>query len=85
MAPDLVGFGRSDKPTERSDYTYQKHVDWMTSLIRALGLKNITLVCQDWGGLIGLRIAAENPERFKRISAANTFLPTGQGKPSEAS
>ena len=84
VAPDLVGFGRSDKLVERSDYTYQKHVDWMTGFVNALDLKNITLVCQDWGGLIGLRIAAENPERFKRISAANTFLPTGQGKPSEA-
>ncbi|MDX2302869.1 MAG: haloalkane dehalogenase [Microscillaceae bacterium] len=84
IAPDLVGFGKSDKPTAQSDYTYQKHVDWMSAWLQALDLKNITLVCQDWGGLIGLRLAAENPERFKRISAANTFLPSGQGKPSDA-
>ena len=84
IAPDLIGFGKSDKPSERSDYSYQKHVDWMTAFIKALDLKNITLVCQDWGGLIGLRVAAENEERFKRISTANTFLPTGQGKPADA-
>ncbi len=84
VVPDLVGFGRSDKPAERSDYSYQNHVDWVTGFVRALDLANITLVCQDWGGLIGLRIAAENQERFRRISAANTFLPTGRGNPSEA-
>ncbi len=84
VAPDLVGFGKSDKPAEQSDYSYQKYVDWMTAWLKALDLKNITLVCQDWGGLIGLRLAAENEERFKRITASNTFLPTGQGNPSEA-
>jgi len=77
VAPDLVGFGRSDKPAARADYTYQRHVDWMASLVEALDLRAITLVCQDWGGLIGLRLAAEWPERFARIVAANTFLPTG--------
>jgi len=77
IAPDLVGFGRSDKPTERAAYTYQAHVDWMWGLIAALDLQDITLVCQDWGGLIGLRLAAEHPERFARIVAANTGLPTG--------
>jgi len=84
VAPDLVGFGRSDKPAQRSDYTYQRHVDWMRSVIEALDLKRITLVCQDWGGLIGLRLAAEHPNRFSRIVAANTFLPTGDIPPGEA-
>jgi haloalkane dehalogenase len=77
VAPDLVGFGRSDKPARREDYTYQRHVDWMRGVLDALDLRRITLVCQDWGGLIGLRLAAEHPERFARIVAANTFLPTG--------
>lgn len=84
VAPDLVGFGRSDKPVQRSDYTYQRHVDWMLGLIEALDLKNITLFCQDWGGLIGLRLAAEHEGRFARIIAANTFLPTGDTPPGEA-
>ena len=84
VAPDLVGFGRSDKPSERSDYTYQRHVDWLRAVIEALDLRRITLVCQDWGGLLGLRIAGETPERFARIVAANTFLPTGDAAPSEA-
>jgi haloalkane dehalogenase len=77
VAPDLVGFGRSDKPVRREDYTYQRHVDWMRGLLEALDLRHVTLVCQDWGGLIGLRLAAEHPERFRRIVTANTFLPTG--------
>jgi haloalkane dehalogenase len=77
IAPDLVGFGRSDKPANRDDYTYQRHVDWMAGLITALNLSGITLVGQDWGGLIGLRLAAEHPDRFARIVAANTGLPTG--------
>lgn len=84
IAPDLVGFGRSDKPTERTDYTYQRHLDWVLGLIEALGLSSITLVCQDWGGLLGLRLAAEHSERFARIAAANTFLPTGDTPPGEA-
>ena len=77
LAPDLVGFGRSDKPARREDYTYQRHVDWMRGFLEALDLKGITLVGQDWGGLIGLRLAAEHEERFARIVAANTGLPTG--------
>src|ERR1043166_9539913 len=77
IAPDLVGFGRSDKPTHRNDYTYQRHVDGMRALVEALDLRRITLLCQDWGGLIGLRLVAEHPERFARVVAANTFLPTG--------
>jgi haloalkane dehalogenase len=83
IAPDLVGFGRSDKPTRREDYTYQRHVDWMRNLLLALDLKRITLVGQDWGGFIGLRLATELEERFARIVAANTFLPTGDTPPGE--
>src|SRR6185437_3022963 len=67
IAPDLVGFGRSDKPTAREDYTYQRHVDWMSGVVTGLDLQNITLVCQDWGGLIGLRLVAAMPERFARV------------------
>ena len=84
VVPDLVGFGRSDKPARRADYTYQRHVDWMHGFVDALDLKDITLVCQDWGGLIGLRLAAEQPDRCARIVAANTFLPTGDRPPGEA-
>jgi haloalkane dehalogenase len=84
VAPDLPGFGRSDKPSEQDDYTYAAHVGWMTDFVDALDLREITLVCQDWGGLIGLRVAAEHPERFARIVAANTFLPTGDRPPGEA-
>jgi haloalkane dehalogenase len=77
VAPDLVGFGRSDKPARREDYTYQRHVDWMRHVLVALDLRDVTLVCQDWGGLIGLRLVAEHPERFARVVTANPFLPTG--------
>jgi len=84
VAPDLIGFGRSDKPASRNDYTYQRHVAWMTAFVEALDLREITLVCQDWGGLIGLRVAAEHPDRFARIVAANTFLPTGDQPAGEA-
>jgi len=84
VAPDLIGFGRSDKPASQDDYTYQLHVDTVTSFVEQLDLRRITLVCQDWGGLIGLRIAAEHEDRFARIVAANTFLPTGDMPPGEA-
>ena len=84
VAPDLVGFGRSDKPAAREDYSYQRHVDWMRGVIRALDLRGITLFCQDWGGLIGLRLAAEHADRFDRIVAANTGLPTGDRPVTEA-
>ena len=85
VAPDLVGFGRTDKPTQLEDYTYERHVEWMRSLLfDALDLHEVTLVGQDWGGLIGLRLVAEHAERFARVVAANTFLPTGDGQPSEA-
>ncbi|MEO6725526.1 MAG: haloalkane dehalogenase [Blastocatellia bacterium] len=83
VAPDLIGFGRSDKLARREDYSYQFHVDTITAFIELLDLRGITLVCQDWGGLIGLRIAAEHPDRFARIVAANTFLPTGDHPPGE--
>ncbi|MGD0120550.1 MAG: haloalkane dehalogenase [Candidatus Binatus sp.] len=79
VAPDLVGFGRSDKPAKRDDYTYERHVNWTARFIQKLDLRGITLVCQDWGGVIGLRVAAEHSERFARIVAANTGLPTGEG------
>jgi len=84
IVPDLVGFGKSDKPANQEDYTYQRHVDWMVDLVLKLDLRNITLFCQDWGGLIGLRIAAEHEDRFKRILAANTFLPTGDYRSPDA-
>jgi haloalkane dehalogenase len=85
VAPDLVGFGRSDKPSKRTDYTYQRHVDWLVAaLFDQLDLGNITLVGQDWGGLLGLRLVAEHPDRFDRVVAANTFLPTGDRDPGEA-
>jgi haloalkane dehalogenase len=84
VAVDLVGFGRSDKPTSRDDYSYQAHVDWTWAAIEAIGLDAITLVCQDWGGLIGLRLVGEHPARFARVVAANTFLPTGDSHPGEA-
>lgn len=84
VAPDMVGFGRSDKPAQRTDYTYQRHVDWMTGFVTQLDLSSITLFCQDWGGLIGLRLVAEMGERFARVVAANTFLPTGREPPTDA-
>ena len=84
IAPDLVGFGRSDKPADRSDYTYQRHVDWAQAWLDRLDLQRITLVCQDWGGLIGLRLVANNPDRFARVVAANTGLPTGDTPISDA-
>ena len=78
ICPDLVGFGRSDKPTRIEDHTYARHVEWMRSLVfDALDLRKVTLVGQDWGGLIGLRLAAEHPDRFANIVVANTGLPTG--------
>jgi haloalkane dehalogenase len=85
VAPDLVGFGRSDKPAERSDYTYARHVEWMRELLfDRLDLSEVTLVGQDWGGLIGLRLVGEHPDRFARVVAANTMLPTGDASPGEA-
>jgi haloalkane dehalogenase len=84
IAPDLIGFGKSDKPAELDDYTYQSHLDWLGSMITKLELENIVLFCQDWGGLLGLRYAMEDPERFIGIIAANTMLPTGDVPANEA-
>jgi haloalkane dehalogenase len=83
VAPDLIGFGQSDKPVRREDYSFQRHVDWMRRLIELLGLRDITVVGHDWGGLIALRLAAEDQSRFARIVASNTFLPVGHTPPSK--
>ena len=79
LAPDLIGFGRSDKPAARGDYSYAGQVAWIRHWVEELDLRDITLVCQDWGSLIGLRLAAENPERFSRIVLSNGGLPVGVG------
>jgi haloalkane dehalogenase len=84
IAVDLVGFGRSDKPAHRDYYTYQRYVDWTRSAVEAIGPRDVTFVGQDWGGLIGLRIVAEDPSRFARVVAANTSLPTGDRHPGDA-
>ncbi|MDX1995601.1 MAG: haloalkane dehalogenase [bacterium] len=83
VAPDLIGFGRSDKFTELDEYSIQMHHDMLVSFIEALDLRRITLVCQDWGGILGLPIATELPDRFARLVIMNTGLPTGDGKMSE--
>lgn len=77
IVPDLIGFGKSDKPVSKSDYSYAGHVAWMRQFIEALDLNHITLFCQDWGSLIGLRVAAENQDRFARIALGNGGMPTG--------
>ena len=85
IVPDQVGFGRSDKPSEQGDYSYARHVAWMSSLIfGALDLADITFFGQDWGGLIGLRLVAAQPDRFARVAVGNTGLPTGDRPPSDA-
>lgn len=85
IAPDLVGFGKSDKPTEKSDYTYERHVAWVRELvIDHLDINNATFFGQDWGGLLGLRLVAENPDRFSRVVIGNTGLPTGDFPPTKA-
>lgn len=80
LAPDLIGFGKSDKPAQRADYSYAGHVAWMRQWLEALDVKAISLVCQDWGSLIGLRLAAEMPERFARVIIGNGGLPVGAGR-----
>jgi len=77
IAPDLIGFGRSDKPTRIEDHTYRRHVEWITQFVEKLDLRRISMFCQDWGSLIGLRVAAESSERFNRIVLSNGGLPTG--------
>jgi haloalkane dehalogenase len=84
VAPDLPGFGKSDKPASRADYTYSRHVAWMQDWLRAMDLNNIILICQDWGGLIGLRLVADDPHRFARVVTSNTMLPTGDHSPGDA-
>jgi haloalkane dehalogenase len=78
VAPDLIGFGRSDKPVDRAAYTYAMHHDALTAFVKQLDLKRVTLVCQDWGGLLGLPLATEMPERFDRLVIMNTGLPAGE-------
>ncbi len=77
VVPDLIGFGRSDKPALTNAYTYKSHARWLRGFISALDLRRITLVCQDWGGLLGLRVLSQMPERFARVVAMNTGLPFG--------
>lgn len=85
VVPDLVGFGRSDKPADTDDYTYGRHVAWMQALLfDHLDLTDVTLFGQDWGGLVGLRVLASDPDRFARIVLANTGLPTGLSPLSDA-
>jgi haloalkane dehalogenase len=85
IAPDLVGFGRSDKPTEVTDYTYARHTDWMAAVVfDHLDLHDITFFGQDWGGLVGLRLVASRPERFARVVLSNTGFPAGDGKVTDA-
>ncbi len=84
IAPDLIGFGKSSKPTEQSDYTYANHIRWMQQLLDHLDLTDVTFFGQDWGGLIGLRLVANHPDRFARITVSNTMLPTGDHTPTEA-
>jgi haloalkane dehalogenase len=76
LAPDLIGFGRSDKPVDRLAYTFQRHVDWMARFVSALDLRRVSLVVQDWGGPIGLAALAGAPDRFARVVASNTILHT---------
>ncbi|MEL7020636.1 MAG: haloalkane dehalogenase, partial [Bacteroidota bacterium] len=84
IAPDLIGFGKSAKPTRQSDYTYAKHINWCRSLLRQLDLQEVTLFAQDWGGLIGLRLVSVESERFRRVVLSNTGLPTGEQQMPEA-
>jgi haloalkane dehalogenase len=84
VVPDLIGFGRSDKPAELTDYTYARHVGWVWSLVEQLDLQDITFFGQDWGGLVGLRVVADHPERFARVVVGNTGLPTGDQDLGEA-
>lgn len=85
IAPDLIGFGKSDKPADIDDYTYQGHVDWMNQWFRALDISDVTLMCQDWGGLTGLRVVADNADLFARLVIANTGLPSSASVSEEQS
>ena len=79
IALDLMGMGRSDKPSEKSDYTLARHVDWVGQFFMTLDINNATLYCQDWGGIIGLCALVEHGERFARVVASNTGVPVGEG------
>ena len=81
VAPDLIGFGKSDKPSKKSDYSYARHVAWMRAWLEKLDLRNITLVCQDWGSLVGLRLVGEMPDRFAGVVLSNGGLPEGGPAP----
>ena len=81
VAPDLIGFGKSDKPAAQSDYSYARHVAWMRSWVEQLDLQNVTLACQDWGSLVGLRLVAEMPDRFASVALSNGGLPEGGDAP----
>ena len=80
IAPDLIGFGKSDKPSKISDYSYQRHMDWLGAFLDALALDNIILFCQDWGSLLGLRLVGEQPDRFARVMLSNGAITTGEQK-----
>ena len=85
VVPDLIGFGRSDKPANRQDYTFARHVEWVRELLfDHLDLHDVTLFAQDWGSLVGLRLVGEHPERFARVAIANGGLPTGEERLNEA-
>jgi haloalkane dehalogenase len=84
VVPDLIGFGRSTKPRDMSDHTYERHVSWMSAWLDAVGADGVTLFAQDWGGLIGLRLLAAQPDRFARLVVANTGLPTGHQRMPDA-
>lgn len=84
VVPDLPGFGKSDKPAKRTDYSYARYVEWMHDWLKAMDLQDVILICQDWGGLIGLRLVAEESERFARVVTSNTMLPTGDHSPGDA-
>jgi len=84
VAPDNIGFGRSDKPAEVADHTYARHVEWLRSaLLDDLDLRDVVLFAQDWGGLLGLRLLAHDPDRFRAVCVSNTGLPDGTGAMSE--
>ena len=83
IAPDLVGYGKSDKPAAREDYSYQNQVDWMGEWLKKNDFQNLTFFGQDWGGLIGLRMVAADPDRFLKIAMGNTGLPYNPNAPQE--
>ena len=84
IAPDLIGFGRSDKPLDTSEYTYERHIAWMNEWLNKNDFRGMTFVGQDWGGLVGLRVVTANVDRFDRICIGNTGLPTYGREPTQA-